>query len=78
MPPNGDNGWLAWRERVLSELTDIEKRLRGLEHKVGKRQMEVEGRLTRIETSFQIKSGIWGLIAGSIPTAAAAVFWLMR
>ena len=56
---SGDNGWNEWGNHVLAEIERLAKDIRTLDKKVVQLGIDV-GKL-------KIKSGIWGLAAGSLP-----------
>lgn len=54
MAPNNENGWLQWGKYVLKLIEDHDKKLDKVIVEIAK---------------LKVKSGVWGLIGGSIPVA---------
>ena len=68
MPPDGD-GWNEWRKYVLITLG-----------KVVTGQDKLEAGQARIETKIavlKVRAGLWGAIAGLIPSTIALIYWLL-
>lgn len=65
----GTNGWDEHKRLIAQELKDL---------KAG--QLSVNETLTSIQVSIaklQVKSGVWGILGGSIPVALAlGVLWV--
>lgn len=56
---NGGSGWQQWGKHVLLELSSINKRIEKVEEKLVTLNIEL--------VKLQIKAGLWGMMAGSIP-----------
>jgi hypothetical protein len=81
------NGWNEWSRYVLIELKRLSRELVDLYGKLN----ALENRLTTIEskavtrddiqslreeiTKLKVKSGVWGLVGGAIPTVAVLIIW---
>jgi hypothetical protein len=57
------NGWNEYQKLVLHELQEHTKELDKINAEIQKIHVEV--------ATLKVKSGVWGLIAGSIPVAIA-------
>jgi hypothetical protein len=82
---NLPNGWNEWSRHVLSEIVRLSDNYEKLakefvEYKltVGKEFEEVKLKLEHLDTAFNIKSGIWGVIGGLIPTVGIILFELLK
>ena len=69
-----EESWGKWSKYVLHTLEQYDKRLENIE----KCQIEIKGDIRELK----VKAGIWGLVGGCIPTAAAiligVVIWIIR
>ena len=63
MSADNSNGWGEWKRRVLFQLEEQAKEFSVL----NKNLKELEIKLTKMDVQLQIKSGIWGALAGVIP-----------
>ena len=63
-PPNTD-GWMEYRKHVLSELERHSDGLEILQRDVAAIHSEI--------AALKVKAGLWGLVAGAIPTALLAL-----
>jgi len=70
----GAGGWKEWSNYVLKELERLNENL----EKVNTVQGEIKVALAKLETSFNIKSGIWGALAGLIPAIGVLIYTLMK
>ena len=69
MAPKSDNGWDEWRRHVLLELERLNECHKGLGFKVDNVRTDI--------AMLKVKSGIWGAIAGMIPTGVLVVVYLL-
>lgn len=72
--PKKMNGWQEWGKFVLKELDRMNTNYEKMNGKL--HVMELQ--LAQLETKFNIKSGIWGLIAGMIPVAVYIFYRLIK
>lgn len=70
MSPGEGNGWAEWKRAVLSKLDDNAEGVTELRHDVAQLRVDV--------ARLQLKSGIWGAMAGAIPAIAALLFLLLK
>ncbi len=65
-PDDFDNGWKEWKNHVLSELDRLKP---------------IQTDLTNIKVAIEnlkVKSGIWGAIAGIIPSMGVIVYLIAK
>lgn len=65
----GDDGWNEWKRHVLAEM-----------ERLGDGQEKMDDKLKVIHTdiaTLKVKAGIWGAIAGFIPSAIAVIWMLV-
>jgi len=63
------NGWNEWSRHVLAELTRLND---------GYESMRQQLESIRVElTSLQVRAGLWGALAGAVPTAVAVAIWIL-
>jgi hypothetical protein len=65
-----DNGWDRYQNMVLDKLERLEERLDCVDKKVGNLRVDV-GKLN-------VKSGIWGMIGGTIPLVVAILLYVLK
>ena len=64
------NGWSRWENHVLAELRRLNDWLAGVDRKLDRVGEDISG--------LRVKSGVWGLIGGSIPAIAALLYFLLK
>ena len=64
---HGNNGWGEWKRLVLSKLEDQSKDIAELRNVVNQQNIQ----LAKMETSFKLKSGVWGAMSGIIAALLA-------
>lgn len=71
------NGWSKYQKLVLSKLTDNAGALNSLKGEVSQIRTE-DIPAIRVEIAMlQVKAGIWGAAAGTVPVALAVAFiWI--
>ena len=69
-----ENGWKEYQRLVLTELQRLSKGMERLHEDNTKLNIE----LAKLKTSFNLKSGIWGGIAGLIPAVTYLVYILVK
>ena len=74
IPDKQENGWNEWSRHVLSEL----QRLNGWSAEMAERQTTILVQISELKTEMKFRAGIWGLIAGAIPTTIGLVIWLIK
>ena len=70
MTPQDANGWDKWQNHVLAEL----ERLNGWLGTIQKTQNEIQSEIA----ALKVKSGVWGFVAGALPSAAAFVWYMLK
>ena len=74
---NATNGWREWSKYVLKELehnrADHDKML-DLLNEIDKRVAAMDNEVA----ALQVKAGVWGLIAGTIPVVAAILLNMIK
>jgi len=70
----GKDSWRDWSKYVLKELERLNENVETAKKEVE----EIKINLVTLQTSFKIKSGIWGALAGLIPAAAMLIYTLLR
>jgi hypothetical protein len=69
----GNGGWKEWSNYVLKELERLNDNVETVKNEIG----DIKISLATLQTSFKIKSGIWGAIAGLIPAVAVLIYTLL-
>ena len=67
--PNA-NGWDEYKRLVMNELEDLGSKFDKMQEDITTMREEV--------ASLKVKSGIWGAIAGLIPTVILLVYFLAK
>ena len=86
---DSDNGdWSEYRRLVLSELAKLHEDLRALNKEIMRVRTDLTNQIVSVRAEIsqvradlriqQVKSGLWGALAGTIPTAAAAFYVFTR
>ena len=72
MAPSSDdsNGWKEWSKHVLAELKRLNECYEKLDESIQGMKIDL--------AMLKVKSGIWGAIAGFVPSAAALIYILLR
>jgi len=65
-----DNGWNEWSRHVLKELD----RLNGCQGKIEKDIKKISVDIA----TLKVKAGVWGAIAGLIPSVLALIYLLTK
>jgi CheY-specific phosphatase CheX len=65
-----NNGWNEWSRHVLSELGRLNTAQGKIEKHINKISIDI--------ATLKVKSGIWGAIAGMIPSAIILIIMLLR
>jgi hypothetical protein len=68
------NGWNEWSRHVLAELKRHDELLIG----IAKDVTEIRLRIERLDTAFNIKSGVWGLLGALIPAIGIILFEVLK
>lgn len=66
----GHESWDVYRKLVLHELGDIADVLERIENRLNELEQGV--------TALKIKAGVWGLIAGAIPSVTVIIILLLE
>jgi hypothetical protein len=61
------NGWARYQERVLAELHDLRRDVREIDQRINDMQARVLAEVKVKLAMLEVRSGIIGAIAGSIP-----------
>jgi hypothetical protein len=64
------NGWDEWGKHVLKEIGRQDECIIELEKKVQDTQVEI--------AMLKVKAGVWGLIAGLIPSVFALIYIYLK
>ena len=87
MIKDNGNGWSEYKRVVLNEIEDLKKcydkidsKFINLEKKLDLKfaeivQLNIEN--AKLKTELRLKSGIWGAIAGGIPTLVGIILYLV-
>ena len=67
--PQG-NGWAEWGKFVLKELERLNTAL--------EKHQEAQQKIVVDIAMLQVKSGIWGLLAGLIPATIAIIYTIVK
>lgn len=73
--------WKESRELVASELTRLNRNIEGLNERLDKVGTELHIQNTKmavLRSEFNIKSGLWGFLAGAVPAAIAIVYEILH
>ena len=70
----GSGGWKEWSNYVLKELERLNDNVETVKKEIG----DIKVSLATLQTSFNIKSGVWGALAGFIPAAAMLIYTLIK
>lgn len=77
--------WSEWKNHVLSEIQRLSKTCESTQQEIlvsrmenSARHGEVKADLASLKTEVMIRSGIWGAIAGIIPSTAAVIYLFAR
>lgn len=76
-----DNGWAEWKRYVLAKLEDLSSDVEKIKDSLVEKDKEIINQLHMIRDEIQtikIKSGLWGVLAGSIPPILAAIFLFLK
>ena len=68
------NGWNEWSRHVLAELKRHDELLIG----IAKDVTEIRLRIERLDTAFNIKSGVWGLLGALIPAIGIILYEVLK
>lgn len=66
MEPGDGNGWHEWSRHVLRELERMDESIRILHQEMVSLKIEI--------AMLQVKSGIWGALAGLLPVILYLIF----
>ncbi len=70
MPPQEGNGWGEYSKLVLQKLQDHETLLKDINEALIQVRVEI--------AMLKVKSGVWGAMAGAVPSAIAIIFFYMK
>ena len=65
-----NDGWLQWSQYVLKELERLNKCYESVDKRLNKIDQDI--------VALKIRSGMWGLIAGMIPSIGALLYTILR
>lgn len=74
----GVDGWNEWSKHVLKELERLNDCYASLLKAHGDTKESDGQRYGRLKTEIailKVKSGMWGAIAGAVPSGIAAIIW---
>jgi hypothetical protein len=74
--PQGD--WAEWRTHVLEELKRLSAGIDGVKGRIDEMNSIEIGSLKAQIAVLQVKSGVWGFLAGAVPSAVAVVYMLLH
>ena len=69
----GSGGWKEWSNYVLKELERLNENVETVKKEIG----DIKISLATLQTSFNIKSGVWGALAGLIPAIGVLIYTLV-
>lgn len=69
MPERPSNGWNEWSRYVLKELERLNHNYEQLDGRISKIQVDIG--------MLKVKAGVWGALAGGIPSIIAIVITLL-
>jgi len=86
---NENNGFklsvAEWRGEVTRALKDIREKIKEgqersmkFEDEIRSELKDIRSRITKLEVSFAVKGGVWGLLGGLIPALVAFIYWIVR
>lgn len=64
------NGWSKWENHVLKEIKRLETAHLATLAQVSKVREDIAG--------LKVKSGVWGIIGGTIPIVIVLAFWIIK
>lgn len=67
------NGWPVWQRLVLSELEDRKTEIGEINSELREFRLEITNEIT----ALKVKAGVWGLLAGLIPSIGALLLILL-
>jgi len=70
--------WGEYRSLILAELKRLSEGIEGVKLKIDSMHTTEIGDLKAQMAVLQFKSGVWGLIAGAIPSAIAVIYVLLH
>lgn len=73
--------WKESRELVASELTRLNRNIEGLNTNLVDLRSELHIQNTKmavLRSEFNMKSGLWGFMAGAIPAAVAVAYEMLH
>jgi len=70
----GKDSWRDWSKYVLKELERLNDNVETVKKEVG----DIKVSLATLQTSFNIKSGVWGALAGLIPAIGVLIYTLVK
>lgn len=74
--PQGD--WAEWRTHVLEELKRLSSGVEGVKERIDEMNSTELGAIKAQIAVLQVKSGVWGFLAGAIPSAIAVIYMLLH
>jgi len=67
---SSENSWGEWSKYVLAEIKRAHTNIEKMEERARKRDIEI--------AMLQVKAGVWGAIAGLIPSTVAAIYIILK
>jgi hypothetical protein len=72
-----DNTWQEYSKLILAELERMSMEIARLNAKLDAFRSDDIANVKVELAMLKVKAGMWGAVAGAIPTIAALLFWLM-
>lgn len=73
-----NNGWDEWRNHVLQEQKRQGRVLDQLMNDLQNFRLYISTEVRQVKTEVKIKSGVWGAIAGLIPSSIVVAYVIIK
>jgi len=72
--PSNLGTWNEWARFVIEELKRLDKETEDLDSEI----KTLGKKIVKIETELRIKSGVWGLLGGIIPSTILIIVYVLK